>query len=60
VKFPREIQFHEGIRSLVYRPLGLIKVRVFQDRKEATQWVGVSIELVVAKNPDANSFDRSN
>ena len=28
-----------------------IKVRVFQDRKEAAQWLGVSVELLAAK-PD--------
>ncbi len=27
-----------------------IKVRVFQDRKEAAQWLGVPIELVAAKS----------
>lgn len=28
-----------------------IKVRVFQDVKDAAQWLGVPIELLVAKNP---------
>ena len=31
-----------------------IKVRVFQDRKEAAQWLGVPIELLAAKPPTAN------
>ena len=31
-----------------------IKVRVFQDRKEAAQWLGVPIELLAAKPPAAN------
>jgi hypothetical protein len=31
-----------------------IKVQVFQDRKEAAQWLGVPIELLAAKPPAAN------
>ena len=31
-----------------------IKVRVFQDRKEATQWLGVPLELLAAKPRVAN------
>ena len=31
-----------------------IKVQVFQDRKEAAQWLGVPIELLTAKPPAAN------
>ena len=31
-----------------------IKVRVFQDRKEAAQWLGVPIELLAAEPPAAN------
>jgi len=31
-----------------------IKVRVFQDRNEAAQWLGVPIELLAAKPPAAN------
>src|SRR5437773_12556837 len=31
-----------------------IKVRVFQDRKEAAQWLGVPLELLAAKPPVAN------
>ena len=31
-----------------------IKVRVFQDRKEAAQWLGVPVELLAAKPPAAN------
>ena len=31
-----------------------IKVRVFQDRKEAAQWLGVPVERLTAKPPVAN------
>ena len=31
-----------------------IKVRVFQDRKEAAQWLGVPVELLAAKPPAGN------
>jgi hypothetical protein len=31
-----------------------IKVQVFQDRKEAAQWLGVPLELLAAKPPAAN------
>jgi hypothetical protein len=31
-----------------------IKVQVFQDRKEAAQWLGVPMELLAAKPPAAN------
>jgi hypothetical protein len=31
-----------------------IKVRVFQDRGEAAQWLGVPLELLAAKPPAAN------
>jgi hypothetical protein len=31
-----------------------IKVRVFQDRNEAAKWLGVPLELLVAKPPAAN------
>ena len=31
-----------------------IKVRVFQDRKEAAQWLGVPLERLTAKPPVAN------
>ena len=31
-----------------------IKVRVFQDRKEAAQWLGVLVERLTAKPPVAN------
>jgi hypothetical protein len=31
-----------------------IKVRVFQDREEAAQWLGVPLELLAAKPPAAN------
>ena len=31
-----------------------IKVRVFQDRKEAAQWLGVPLELLAAKPPAGN------
>ena len=32
-----------------------IKVRVFQDREEATQWLGVPIELLAAELPDSET-----
>jgi hypothetical protein len=32
-----------------------IKVRVFQDRKEAAQWLGVPIELLAAEHPDSET-----
>jgi hypothetical protein len=31
-----------------------IKVRIFQERKEAAQWLGVPLELLAAKPPAAN------
>src|ERR1700724_3238108 len=31
-----------------------IRVRVFQDRQEAAQWLGVPLELLAAKPPAAN------
>jgi hypothetical protein len=31
-----------------------IKVQVFQDRKEAAEWLGVPVELLAAKTPAAN------
>jgi hypothetical protein len=31
-----------------------IKIRVFQDREEAAQWLGVPLELLAAKPPAAN------
>ena len=31
-----------------------IKIRVFQDRNEAAKWLGVPLELLVAKPPAAN------
>lgn len=31
-----------------------IKVRVFQDRKEAAQWLGVPVERLAAKDEDSN------
>ena len=35
-----------------------IKVHVFQDREEAAKWLGVPIELLIAKNPGENHSDR--
>ena len=34
-----------------------IKVQVFQDRKEAAKWLGVSVELLTRKPPAANHPD---
>ncbi len=36
-----------------------IKVQVFQNRNEAAQWLGVSIERLAAKPPVANHFGES-
>lgn len=36
-----------------------IKVKVFHERQEAAQWLGIPIELLVAKNPGENSSDRT-
>src|SRR4029450_8910108 len=33
-----------------------INVRVFQDRKEAAEWLGVPVELVVAKGPGSETL----
>jgi hypothetical protein len=32
-----------------------VKVQVFQDRKEAAQWLGVSLELLTATKPSAKN-----
>ena len=34
-----------------------IKVQVFQDRREAAKWLGVSVELLTRKPPAANHPD---
>ena len=36
-----------------------IKVQIFQDRNEAAQWLGVSLELLAVKPPVANHFEES-
>jgi hypothetical protein len=36
-----------------------IKVRVFQDRNEAAQWLGVSLELLAARPPVPNNSGES-
>ncbi len=36
-----------------------IKVRVFQDRKEAAQWLGVPVELLAAKPPAGTTLAES-
>jgi len=35
-----------------------IKVRVFQDRKEAAQWLGVPLELLSAKGASGKRFGK--
>ncbi|HEY5445436.1 MAG TPA: hypothetical protein VIJ87_13405, partial [Pyrinomonadaceae bacterium] len=34
-----------------------IRVQVFQDRKEAAQWLGVPLELLAGKSADADQSD---
>src|SRR6516164_9014057 len=41
---------HYGKMHAVLTQGSPIKVRVFQDRKEAADWLGVPLELLVAKN----------
>ena len=47
---------HYGKMHAVLTQGSPIKVRVFQDRKETADWLGVSLELLVAKNSGEKTF----
>jgi hypothetical protein len=65
INLPPDIEFHADIRLLVYRPRGVIDeaavskiIRVFQDREEAEQWLGVPVELLAPKASTGKDLDK--
>src|SRR5215472_1437338 len=48
---------HYGKMHAILTQGSPIKVRVFQDRKEAADWLGVPVELLAAKNSDGETSE---